>query len=555
MIMKKVYIFLAVAATALLGLNSCIKEFEPEESVVTESQVGASPTALGSMVASIPSTMYMGGYALSDGQLSYDFGIPGICVMRDSALDDLVILGDSGYDWFSTFAGVEYRGYQYSTTYLPWYTFYPLIKGVNDIIRSILANGIENASDQQKIYLGMAYAYRAYYYMHLNDVYEYKENKYVTPEDPAVVGLSCVIVDENTDESGAKYNPRATAKQVFELINADLEHAREYLNGYTQTSFMEPDYIVACALSARAYLAQSNWTEAQKWAQEVLDKSGKTPLTKDQWQDPQNGFNSYSAASNSWIWGVGLTPENTFNLHNFIAHMSTEEEWTSYGCKVARGINKYIYEKISDYDWRKQSWLDPDRSKFQYKTCLDANASTSRHPTKDLNSLPDYTNIKFRPAQGNYANYKIGAVNDFPMIRIEEMYFIKAEAQAHTSLSEAVTTLNNFMKYRWLSSENPYDCSSAASNAEFFTNELYQQKRVEFWGEGIMFTDAKRLGVGTKNGYPGTNVTGDEYLLNTEGVAPWWTFPICRAELLVNTAIPTTLNNPDPTGSVSPWKE
>ena len=132
-------------------------------------------------------------------------------------------------------------------------------------------------------------------------------------------------------------------------------------------------------------------------------------------------------------------------------------------------------------------------------------------------------------------------------MRVEEMYFIEAEAIAHSNLPQAIQLLNSFMKYRIL--DGSYDCSSKASSVENFVNELMLQKRIEFWGEGIIMFDMKRLGMSTKRGYEGTNAP-ESYRLNCEGVAPYWNFVITRGETQNN---PAVINNPDPSGKVTPW--
>lgn len=74
-------------------------------------------------------------------------------------------------------------------------------------------------------------------------------------------------------------------------------------------------------------------------------------------------------------------------------------------------------------------------------------------------------------------------------MRIEEMYYILAEAQAMGGeTGNAVTTLTNFVRaYR-----NPnYNFSS--SSATDIQDEIWNQRRIEFWGEGISYFDLMRL--------------------------------------------------------------
>ena len=70
------------------------------------------------------------------------------------------------------------------------------------------------------------------------------------------------------------------------------------------------------------------------------------------------------------------------------------------------------------------------------------------------------------------------------------------------------------------------------------------QKRVEFWGEGIVMYDHKRLNIGFTRS--GSNFVAD-FTYDVQGRSPQWNIVIPRSELQANSAV-TDLNNPDPTG-------
>lgn len=96
-----------------------------------------------------------------------------------------------------------------------------------------------------------------------------------------------------------------------------------------------------------------------------------------------------------------------------------------------------------------------------------------------------------------------------------------------------------------------YDCTPKASSLAAFTNELILQKRIEFWGEGIVMFDMKRLDISSKRGYVGTNAAAS-YRLNCDGRAPYWNFVISRGEVQNNPAV-DGFNNPDPSNKVALW--
>ena len=80
------------------------------------------------------------------------------------------------------------------------------------------------------------------------------------------------------------------------------------------------------------------------------------------------------------------------------------------------------------------------------------------------------------------------------------------------------------------------------------------QKRIEFWGEGILIFDYKRLDQGYIRGYKGTNFPSSARF-NIDGRSPQWNLVIPRTEYLYNKGIDESKNNPDPTGKLPEWKE
>lgn len=155
--------------------------------------------------------------------------------------------------------------------------------------------------------------------------------------------------------------------------------------------------------------------------------------------------------------------------------------------------------------------------------------------------------MKFRPGQGNTTNYSIGAACSYPLMRVEEMYFIEAEAAAHTNAAKGVELLNTFMKtYR----DAKYNCT--LSNSDEVVQEVVLQKRIELWGEGRTFFDIKRLNLSVTRAYAGTNVPRPVQY-NTKGRPAWMNFVLPKFEGVFNTAV-TDYNNPDPSGKYTPAK-
>ena len=278
--------------------------------------------------------------------------------------------------------------------------------------------------------------------------------------------------------------------------------------------------------------------------------------------------------------------------------MGTETDFSVYGWRVGRSLARNWYERLSDNDWRKKSWLAPEffyestnqvpggkylvekdasGNLINNKWAKGSNSSNVQEDWSDdydgigthsyrLTSSPSwirsrinkyynfygwpwlYVNIKFRPHNGAYNVYTTGGATDYPCMRVEEMYFIKAEALAHSqSVGAGKAALEEIVKTR----NSTYSCN--ASTLDAFIEEMYFQKGIEFWGEGVPYFDAKRLERGIHRAYLGTNLERYQHGFDIDGpytgMTPGWN----QAELNANPAI-FDYNNPHtPQASLYVW--
>ena len=565
--MKRTIKYIILALTAAVSL-SCIEETVPVGGSVTQAQVSASKSALKSMINSIPATLYASGaagYAGSYGDHT-DFGMPGVHLRLEHMLEDLATMSDNPYyNRFYAYDMNMAQGSEYTYCAYFWDYYYTLIRLANDVIASVKPIINENGSDEEDIefkhIIGQAYAYRAWFYLDLARLFEPKLNKYTDVRH--LVGLTVPIVDENTTIDQTKNNPRVSRETIYKFIFEDLERAEKYLD-QRRAEFTAPTLMAVYGMYARAYIElgaaykenkgvnpnpdvlpltqDEAYTKAAEYARKVINESGKTPLTQSQWEDPINGFNN-AGSNNAWIWGVRVSSENLNNLLTFISHMSAEAAW-GYGRYAQFGIASALYDQIPDADFRKHSWLDPKRTEYyDYKF---AGSQADRNDfLNGSQGAKAYVALKFRPAQGECNDFNIGNAGDYCFMRIEEMYFIEMEAKANLQLSEGVKLLRDFMQtYRYKS----YDRNPTSWND--FKTEYMLQKRIEFWGEGVVFYDYKRLDVGINRAFAGSNHPSVFRLAATDGRSPQWNVVVTRAEFQSNTAITDLTNNPDPSNKI-----
>lgn len=568
--MKNIFHKTILTATVVLLSAGCIKETFPKEGAITKEQLEQTEEAIVHMLSGIPSAMTMTGSSgfLNTYGYHYDFGVSAIHFATESMLEDIAVLEELGYFWFNIWYQNLGQGPEFTPAAYFWYQYYQWIKLANDIF-NIAGEVNEDTSDDTRKILGQVHAYRAMYYLDLARMYEPKPNKTLPPSQD-IIGLTVPIVTEKTTEAQARKNPRATREEIYRFILSDLAKAEEYLKDGSNV-YTAPGLAAVYGLYARTYLelgatykemgnptnwdmtSQKAYEEAAKFSRKVIDMRLYTPLTQAQWEDPTNGFNN-GAANNAWIWGLKTSAENQSNLISNVAHRSCEALY-GYGNLYMLGVNQALYNSISDEDFRKHSWFDPE-SGYAYRLAGNGQVQTFDGLTYWMVygqygfEAQKYMSLKFRPASGEVLNYSVGNGADWCLMRIEEMYFIEMEAQLNLpsgGLNKARELLNNFMKtYRYSS----YDCTLLTMTMEAFIQEMMLQKRIEFWGEGILFFDYKRLNRGITRGYTGSNIPATAQF-NCTDRSPQWNIVITRNEIQNNPAL-ANQNNPDPTGKLKP---
>lgn len=528
---SKIYSLIALSAT--FALTGCVDETVPENGYATAEQVGASASALEGALSGIPTQMQQGYYVYGDQVHETDMAYPQFMIGMTEMLGDMYPEGtNSGYDWYRNYNTMDMNcGDNSYFAYLPWFTLYRFVKAANDVIATVDMDDA-SLSDQIKGMAGSAYAMRAFDYYLLTVLFEPVENIYT--DVSKVKGLTVPIVTENTTPEQAKNNPRVPHDEMIAFILSDLDKAEAGLKNYSPTNKKLPNLATAYGIRAKVHLWDEDYANAAKYARLAIEASGASPVTAAQWEDPTTGF---AQANQAWMWYIHYDAENMGNLCNFVGWMSGENDW-GYASLTRPSIDKSLYDKIGSKDFRKTTFLHPDKyDYYNYKTVRDR---------AYIEDAPAYLSLKFRCLQGDWETYSIGGATDVPVMRVEEMYLIEAEAVAATQgVAAGVALLNDFMQnYR----DPDYSCK-ATGDLRSFQLEVLTQMRIEFWGEGNAFPSAKRLKPGVMQNYAGTNAPENRFKINCAGIKPIWNLVIPYNEVNNNPAL-KDMNNPNPTQSV-----
>ena len=566
---NNIFKFIAVALCSAVLLTSCAEETFPENGYAVNDQIGESPFATGGVLSAIP-TILMSNYTEILGE-HVEFGYMGLVGGLDRLTGDMFPVSgsmDGGNPYFDRWQFATYPCtllWLNNTSYASmWYykSYYQFIFTANSAI-SVLA-----AAETPGAELGVALAYRAMIYSDMARLYD-PLHAVGDPNAPAgyeikpeVVGLTVPLITENTTQDEMENNPRLPREQMWAYILNDLNKAEELMiadASYTRPTIGIPNLAVVYGLKARAYLwlggldgnygavvvpgqaeeisvevptGNDAYRKAAEYARKAITESGCSIMSEAQWLDPMTGF---CVANNSWMMGLCQSTDTVIgNLYSWTAHMSLEAIW-GYGYGSQPGVSNKFYERINPADFRRKNIVSPDRNWAAFQPYT--NLTEDEFNGSENSPIAPYAWGKFHTNGGEKFDYSKGNVTDIPLMRVEEMYLIEAEATAHYDATSGKALLESFMAnrapgYSYLGTD--------------VVEEIIFQKRVEFWGEGVVIYDMKRMDIGWSNA---DNTNSPVYnRITTNGRAPWWNFTLPESAEQMNAGI-RGLNNPNPCGT------
>lgn len=519
--MKSKYLLLTLSAGVALGLSSCEDlDTYPMGSTITSEQknevVESLPERAEAGVTSIFAqfTQYAPNYDAFGGVRHNDLGYPTVMMSTDANGADVVMVGN-GYNWAGSSLDYSDRSMTSLECQMVWNDMYKIIFNANNLLGSL---GEPGEDPNLLFYKAQALSGRAFSYWVLAQLFQFN---YKGNEDKPCVP---VITEVNAAEASLNGAKRASVKEVYAQIKSDLDLAIDYLSK-TDVSRRDRRYVdlaTAYGLRARMNLSMHNYAEAAADATNAIEKSDARPFSLDEAGLPA----FWSVDEPNWMWGIVVAETDDVvmsGIVNWISHNGT----FNYGyCMYSGGhqINKSLYNSIPQSDVRKSWWSDAEGN----------NARLTPAYQNVLKSFAPYTSCKFAPYKG-YSDANIGIdinANDMPLMRIEEMYYIKAEGEA-MSTGNTATLVDFVKKYR-----NPEYAISEAN----IQDEIYNQKRVEFWGEGLIWFDTMRLNKGVDR--RGAGYAEPIFVYDIKPGDPLLLWPVPEAEIQANPSLSDADNNP-----------
>lgn len=380
------------------------------------------------------------------GSRHYDFGQKGVDIWTDMVSGDMA-LSASAYGWYNATSNLVCTvDFTREENKIIWEYYYRIVSLANNVIQTSGGNNAEPTTDGGKKVLGQAKASRAYAYWYLAQLFQ----KSYDPAQPILP-----YYDGETINTA-----KVPASQIYDLIISDLTDAIDLLDGYVRPDKSKIDQSVAQGLLAYVYAGMGNYADAKTMADAVI-AAGYPLTTTGQLAFPGAGSGFNNVNTGSWVWGFDLTEELGHQLIDWWGQM----DCFTYSYAWAgdhKSIDDALYAQIASDDVRKS----------QFGTGTGA-----------LQPIGKF----FDPNRTIGGQYII--TTDLIFMRSEEFHLLSAECAARLGNDAAAkATMINLLDNRMADAAAVVNPLSGSALQDF----IYQQTRIELWGEGKTYYAMKR---------------------------------------------------------------
>lgn len=464
--MKTKYIFiLASAFFASFALSSCKGDFleTNPRSEISFDDLSKDTKSLNTLVEGVHNRIYTAYY---DDQ---SFGAGYSCIM--SNLDPL------GDDLINTRPSIMMDRYRYtsmtdtyySLTFMYYDYWYTLVMYSNQGLEAL--KKLPETSEGYKQLKGEFLTIRALSYFNLVQLFA---KRY----EPNGANDNMGVPLRTTPTYDAK--PRATVKEVYAQIDKDIAEAVACLRDLPPVTDASGSIrknrinsAIALNIASRIALVEEKWADAEALAAEAIEKAKSWGLGLVGGDSLLDGFNNMD--SREWLWGYKLDDDQNQYFAGFNAIFSGNFSG-GYNQLFRFAVNREIYDKMGPNDVRRKWWICQDLG-------MDATPYKVKNPSLWTQAEETGQSVKFASVSPS------SSMGDMLVMRLPEVYFNKAEAQARQGKdADAKTTLNELMVTR----DPDYQVPADAQTGDKLIEEIFRNKRIELWLEGFRFFDLKR---------------------------------------------------------------
>lgn len=334
-----------------------------------------------------------------------------------------------------------------------WKSAYTAIYGANSIIEGIAASTSTALNDStRKAMTGEAKFVRAFSYWYLINFY-------------GDVPLA-LTVDFNKTANMAR-TPQA---QVYEQIIRDLQDAQAALpSGYpvAKNGRARPNKWAATAMLARVYLFTGNNAGAAQAATEVINQADLyvlEPSLKD----------VFITTSREAIWQLQQTTQNA-SLRNATPEGLYMTPDSKYKSIAKMGITSQLLQAFEPGDHRRTDWVDSTDGSYPG----GVSTGITRYPAKYKTG-------------GETAVFGLPAAEYYVVLRLAEMYLVRAEAEANGAPGGTAAAIADLNAIRHRAGLN--DLPASLSQQQVI-DAVAKERQIELFAEwGHRWFDLKRTG-------------------------------------------------------------
>lgn len=314
-----------------------------------------------------------------------------------------------------------------------WNTIYVGVNRANNVIAS--APGVQDPSFNVNNALGEARLLRAFHYFNLLTLFGGSPNGYNLPSG---VGVP-LFTAPTLSAADAAAKPRASEAEVWQLILDDLNFAVQNLS--TNNGIGRINKNVANALKARFHLVRGEWAAAEAAASEVIAQTRYSLLPGDSYA---NIFLTKNSAET--IWELQFDANNTNSIAFFYYP-------TAQGGRNEITSSAALRDLHEPGDVRKE-----------------VNVTTT---------VPTNKTLKYTRVAGE---------DNVQIVRLAEMYLIRAEAAARLGKGEAALEDLNVIRTR------AGLAALTTTDSNELINAILKERIIEFAHEGLRWLDVRRTG-------------------------------------------------------------
>src|SRR6185312_755532 len=302
--------FLIGLCISAITLASCSKKYlddvKPADGTLSDAVIFGSKIGVDNAMTGI---YYLFQQYINDNGRQNMYGLKTIQFNFDMRGDDLISDASNWWLYENNWSDNAYGRIATSArTEQIWNLFYKAINNANAIILN--TPSIPESDAVKNALIGEARALRAYSYFWLARIYQFTYAK-----DPNAPGIPLYTAPASSSSNG---NPRASFKDIYDLITSDLEFAVANMTSDRIDKY-RINKNVAELILAEVYqeLAMSDntlWAKAISNAKAARD--GYPLMSGAEYAD---GFNSVT--NEEWLWGIQFNPSQSLSYASFFGYI------------------------------------------------------------------------------------------------------------------------------------------------------------------------------------------------------------------------------------------